>query len=232
MKYIGINHIEGAVSIAEMSPEQRPRERCDIYGPECLSDDELICVLLGSGAGNRRVQELAHDVSETICSVGNCIPEATELEKIRGIGFSKARQIVCAIELGRRLCLQKRQRCDNSEDAFSAFRHFGMLDQEHFLCMMLNGAREIMGINIVSVGLVNRTLVHPREVFSDSIRMRCTSVIVGHNHPSGNLEPSPEDIDVTERLVRAGEILGIKVIDHLIFSFDGFYSMKESGVMP
>ena len=96
---------------------------------------------------------------------------------------------------------------------------------------MLNGAHELMGVNLVTIGLVNRTLVHPREVFSDPIRMRATAIILAHNHPSGNLEPSPDDLEVTLRLKKAGLLLGIEVLDHIIFSSEDYRSMAETGEM-
>ena len=96
---------------------------------------------------------------------------------------------------------------------------------------MLNGAHELMGVNVVTVGLVNRTIVHPREVFSEPIKLRATAIVLAHNHPSGNLEPSPDDLEVTLRIRKAGLLLGIEVLDHIIFSTDDYMSMAESGEM-
>ena len=97
--------------------------------------------------------------------------------------------------------------------------------------IMLNGAHELIGVNLVTVGLVNRTLVHPREVFSEPLKSRATAIVLAHNHPSGNLEPSPDDMEVTLRIKKAGLLLGIEVLDHIIFSSDGYRSMMETGEM-
>jgi DNA repair protein RadC len=110
-------------------------------------------------------------------------------------------------------------------------RHFADRKQEHFICVSLNGANEIIATRVVSVGLVNKTQVHPREVFADPITDRASAVIVAHNHPSGSLEPSKEDIDITARLKSAGEILGIRLLDHVIFNSKGYYSFLEKGLI-
>ena len=102
--------------------------------------------------------------------------------------------------------------------------------QEHFLAISLNGAQEVLSINVCSIGLVNRTIVHPREVFSEALAQRATAIIVAHNHPSGVLEPSAEDREVTRRLKKAGDILGMPIIDHLVFSEEGFISMLEGSM--
>jgi DNA repair protein RadC len=110
-------------------------------------------------------------------------------------------------------------------------RHYADRRQEHFLCVSLNGANEIIATRVVSVGLVNKTQVHPREVFADPITDRASAVIVAHNHPSGSLEPSKEDIDITGQLRSAGEILGIRLLDHVIFNSKGYYSFLEKGLI-
>jgi DNA repair protein RadC len=110
-------------------------------------------------------------------------------------------------------------------------RHLADRKQEHFVCVSLNGANEVIATRIVSVGLVNRTQVHPREVFADPITDRATAVIVAHNHPSGSLEPSREDLDITRQIKSAGEILGIKLLDHVVFNQKGYYSFCEKGLL-
>jgi DNA repair protein RadC len=110
-------------------------------------------------------------------------------------------------------------------------RHYADRKQEHFICVSLNGANEVIATRVVSVGLVNKTQVHPREVFADSITDRATAVIVAHNHPSGSLEPSREDFEITDRIKSPGEVLGIRLLDHIVFNQKGYYSFCEKGLV-
>ncbi len=114
-------------------------------------------------------------------------------------------------------------------DILPVVRHYADRKQEHFLCLSLNGAHEVQSVRVVSIGLVNRTIVHPREVFADPLTDRAAAVVVAHNHPSGRVDPSMEDRDVTRRLKQAGDTLGIRLLDHLVFSTKGYYSFLEHG---
>ncbi|MBO4280070.1 MAG: DNA repair protein RadC [Spirochaetales bacterium] len=213
-------------SIKEMPRDDRPRERLHRLGPKGVSDLELLCAILGSGSSGRPVQDIAGDILEVI-EKGGFSPE--DFRGVPGLGPAKAAGICAGLELGRRMLSSRLRSCKDPAAIFDLIRHYGDRVQEHFLVIMLNGAHELMGVNVVTVGLVNRTLVHPREVFADPISMRATAIILAHNHPSGNLEPSPDDLEVTLRLKKAGHLLGIEVLDHLIFSSDGYRSMLESG---
>ena len=215
-------------SIKEMPREERPRERLHRLGPKGVSDIELVCAMLGSGTHGRPVQDLAEDILHLIDS-GKVSPE--DLQEVQGLGPAKVASICAGLELGRRMSSTRLRSCKDPASVFDLVRHYGDRVQEHFLVVMLNGAHELMGVNLVTIGLVNRTLVHPREVFSDPIRMRATAIILAHNHPSGNLEPSPDDLEVTLRLKKAGLLLGIEVLDHIIFSSEDYRSMSETGEM-
>ena len=215
-------------SIKEMPREDRPRERLHRLGPKGVSDIELVCAMLGSGSHGRPVQDLAEDILHLIDS-GKVSPE--DLQKVQGLGPAKVASICAGLELGRRMSSTRLRSCKDPASVFDLVRHYGDRVQEHFLVVMLNGAHELMGVNLVTIGLVNRTLVHPREVFSDPIRMRATAIILAHNHPSGNREPSPDDLEVTLRLKKAGLLLGIEVLDHIIFSSEDYRSMSETGEM-
>ncbi|MBP5162837.1 MAG: DNA repair protein RadC [Spirochaetales bacterium] len=215
-------------SIKEMPREDRPRERLHRLGPKGVTDIELVCAMLGSGSHGRPVQDLAQDILHLIDS-GSVSPE--DLQKVQGLGPAKVASICAGLELGRRMSSTRLRSCKNPASVFDLVRHYGDRVQEHFLVVMLNGAHELMGVNLVTIGLVNRTLVHPREVFSDPIRMRATAIILAHNHPSGNLDPSPDDLEVTLRLKKAGLLLGIEVLDHIIFSSEDYRSMAETGEM-
>ena len=215
-------------SIKEMPREDRPRERLHRLGPKGVSDIELVCAMLGSGSHGRPVQDLAKDILHLIDS-DKVSPE--DFQKVPGLGPAKIASICAGLELGRRMSSVRLRSCKDPASVFELVRHYGDRLQEHFLVVMLNGAHELMGVNLVTIGLVNRTLVHPREVFSDPIRMRATAIILAHNHPSGNLDPSPDDMEVTLRLKKAGLLLGIEVLDHIIFSSEDYRSMSETGEM-
>ena len=216
-------------SIREMPRDQRPRERLSSLGPKGVADLELLCIIIGSGSHRRPVQDIAQDILDLIDRRGSdhILPE--DIRGISGLGPANASRICACLELGRRYSFFRSRSCRNPASIFELIKHYGDRPQEHFLVIMLNGAHELMGVNVVSIGLVNRSLCHPREVFSDPLKARATAVVLAHNHPSGNLDPSPDDLEVTLRLKRAGQLLGIEVLDHIIFSSDDYRSMMESG---
>ena len=213
-------------SIKEMPSADRPRERLLRLGPKGVSDLELLCAILGSGSSGRPVQDIASDILEVLDSGGST---PADFRNVPGLGMAKAAGLCAGLELGRRMTPTRLRSCRNPGAIYEMIRHYGDRVQEHFLVVMLNGAHELMGVNVVTIGLVNQTLVHPREVFADPISMRATAIVLAHNHPSGSLEPSPDDLEVTLRLRKAGLLLGIEVLDHIIFSLDGYRSMMESG---
>lgn len=227
------NNIEWMSVVAEdrTGLERRPREKVEQKGIGSLSDLELVTLLISSGSADRSAVEIANELLGLLDSSED--PGFQALCTIRGMGKAKASTILAAIELGRR-----RQRLAGSAyitspgDIFREVRHYATRDQEQFIVLVLNGAHEVLNTFVSTVGLVNKTLVHPREVFSDPIARRATAVALAHNHPSGQLSPSDDDIAVTERLVRSGNLLGIRVLDHLIFTTAGYYSFMEHGIMP
>ncbi|MGE4454786.1 MAG: DNA repair protein RadC [Sphaerochaeta sp.] len=214
--------------IKEMAVCDRPRERLVQRGAEALSDQELLSILIGSGNRDRSVTAISKDLLSLLDK--KPIPSNEDLQSIDGLGMAKATLIGAALELGRRRLPAKRRQISTPSDIYPLIRHYAGRMQEHFLSVCLNGAHEVLSVNVCSIGLVNRTLVHPREVFGEAVRQRATAILVAHNHPSGNLEPSMEDKDVTRRLKQAGDILGIKVLDHLIFSEEGYLSMLEGNL--
>lgn len=149
------------------------------------------------------------------------------------VGLTQLQQarLSAVMELGSRMYGSRTERISAPHDAYMTVRHYAYCDQEQFIAIALDGGNRILSTYVTTRGLVNRTLVHPRETFAPALRLNATSVIVAHNHPSGLLEPSAEDISSTARLTEAGGILGIKVLDHLIFSTKDFFSMKEHGLL-
>jgi DNA repair protein RadC len=215
--------------IKDIPELDRPREKLRKKGPEALSDVELLAVLLGSGTKTHDVMALAGRILKTLDESGGR-PSLEELQAIEGVGPAKASLIAAALEFARRRIKPEGVRISFPPDVLPLIRHYADRKQEHFLCTSLNGASEVIATRVVSVGLVNRAQVHPREVFADPITDRASAVIVAHNHPSGGLAPSKEDIEITNRLKAAGETLGIKVLDHIIFNRTNYYSFLEQGI--
>lgn len=216
--------------ISELSSLDRPREKLLAKGEAALSDAELLSVLLGSGTRRMSVLDLSMSI---LSAVGGCLAnvDVETLLGVGGIGKAKACQVVAAIELGRRHLSPQLAVIKDAADALPYLMGIRSERQEHFVCLSLSGANEVLASRVVTVGLLNSNQVHPREVFSDPITDRAASILCAHNHPSGTLEASPEDLAITRRLVRAGEVLGIRVLDHLIVTTDGYLSMKSKGLL-
>lgn len=212
---------------------ERPcaRERLAEEGAGSLGDVELLSALLGTGTRGKGVLSLAEEVLARV-EPGSSPPTPAELCEIAGMGRAKAAAVAAALELGRRIYGLRERRIGGPKDLHPLIAHWADRKQERFLCASLNGAHELIAVRVVSIGLVNRTVVHPREVFADPIVDRACAVIVAHNHPSGRLEPSPEDLDITRRLRQAGELLGIDLLDHLVFDALSWLSFVERGLLP
>jgi DNA repair protein RadC len=206
---------------------ERPRERLCREGPNTLADQELLAVLLNTGIRGKNVTVLAGEVLDLLEHEKE-VPPIKEFTKIPGLGETKAAAITAMLELGRRYWGPTKTRVKNPADIYDLVRHYANRKQERFICISLNGAHEVLAVRVVSVGLVNRTIVHPREVFADPILDRCTGVCVCHNHPSGELSPSPEDDGVTFNLEKAAAVLGLRFVDHIIFSETAFFSYRKA----
>ncbi len=216
--------------IKDLSASERPREKLQVKGPEALSDLELMAILLGSGTKGSDVLTVAGRIVKVLDGRNEKL-SLGELQKIEGVGPAKASLIAAALEFARRRIRPEGLRISFPPDVLPLIRHFADRRQEHFICVSLNGANEVIATRVVSVGLVNKTQVHPREVFADPITDRASAVIVAHNHPSGSLEPSKEDLDITAQLKSAAEILGIRLLDHIVFNQKGYYSFLEKGLV-
>ncbi len=215
--------------VKHMAVEDRPRERMEQTSAQYLSDLELVMVLLGSGTKEAPIHTLAKRVLDLLDRNSN--PEMEDFLRIPGIGKAKACLLSASIEMGRRCNRFLGRQILKPQDLYVQIRHYSQRMQEVFLAVALNGAHEILSTTLVSLGTVSQSLVHPREVFAPAIEKRASALIVAHNHPSGDLNPSPEDVIVTKRIQKAGEILGIPVLDHLVFSETGCYSMLQHGQM-
>jgi DNA repair protein RadC len=227
---------ETTFTVRDLPREERPRERLLKLGSDALSSMELLALVIGRGVPGKSVMSIAQELLSKFGSVA-AICEATveELTAVKGLGPAKATQLKACFELGKRRELEPdrdRQEIKNPESIAKAVRH-RVKDKakEHFLLVILNTRNRITGVVTISVGTLNASLVHPREVFQKAIAHYASSVVLAHNHPSGDLDPSEEDLRITRRLVEAGKLLGIEVLDHIIITGKEHLSLKEKGLM-
>lgn len=208
----------------------KPREKMIAKGPEALTDIELVALILGSG--NKGIGVL--DLSKRVLAIYDefSLPTVQDLTAIDGVGPAKACQLSAALEFSRRRLMKKSLVIRNAQDLYPLVAHISTKKQEHFLCLSLTGANEVIATRTITIGLLNSSQIHPREVFADAISDRAASVIFVHNHPSGVRDPSKDDILVTDRLCKAGEILGINVLDHVIIAGNDLFSFREQGMLP
>lgn len=227
---------ESSFTVHDLPKPERPRERLKQFGPEALSAQELLALIIGRGVSKKSVMTIAQ---ELLIKFGNvkAISEATleELSQIKGIGFAKAAQIKACFELGKRQDLEPEQKDFDIKDPQSVVKAIraSIKDKakEHFKLILLNTRNKILGISTISIGSLNASIVHPREVFKDAIMHNAYSVVLAHNHPSGDPEPSEDDLTMTKRLIEAGKILGIEVLDHIIITKNGYFSFKDRGLL-
>jgi DNA repair protein RadC len=206
------------------------RERMVRFGSGSISNLDLVVAILGTGIPGKPVRKLAKEVLDQVTQSTHSF-DLNKLMVIAGMGEAKSCAVAAAIELGRRIFSTRGTRITMPKDAYPLLIHFADIRQEHFIVLSLNGGHEVNAVREITKGLINKTVVHPREVFADPITDRACAVIVAHNHPSGNLEPSEEDLEITRRLRQSGDILGIPMLDHLVFSEAGYFSFVEHGLI-
>ena len=214
--------------IDQIPEHDRPREKLLAKGAAALKDHELLAILLAKGTTKIDVMTLAQNLIPVIDDKGLSL-KVEDIEHLEGMGSVKAMVVIAAIEFARRRIKPEGAKIETPADLLPHVRHYADRKQEHFLCATINGANEILNIRVVSIGLIDRSPVHPREVFADALADRASAIIVAHNHPSGGLEPSPNDIDITMQLKSAGVIVGIDLLDHIIFNRSGYFSFLEEG---
>ena len=220
--------------IKEISKEERPRERLLKYGVNNLSNEELLSIVLRCGTKNKSVKELSTDILNMFKSVSN-LKEATinKLTKINGMGLSKSMVIVAMMELCKRVYLSSNEikiKLNNPQSIFEYTKYlFNNKNQELFYCLYFNNKQQLVGKELLFVGTVNKSLTHPREIFKYAYYYSATGIICLHNHPSGDINPSREDIDFTNAIVEIGIIQKIPIIDHIIVSDNNYYSFHDNG---
>jgi DNA repair protein RadC len=216
-------------TIKDLPEYERPREKLLQKGPKGLKDYELLAVLLGKGTAKQDVLSLAEKLVPVIDEKGMDV-SVEDLASFDGMGEVKAALVLAAIEFVRRRVKPEGIRIETPSDLLPHIRHYADRKQEHFLCASVNGANEVINIRVVSIGLIDRSPVHPREVFADPLMDRASAIILAHNHPAGPLKPSDADLETTRRLKQAGDIMGLAVLDHLIFNRTDYFSLLENGI--
>jgi len=227
-----------AIMVKDLPVDERPRERLLFSGAAALSNTELLAVLLRTGTREKSVihiaeEVLAHYKDRGLEAIVHMPP--AELAAVKGVGKAKAATVLAAVELGRRLSMKAAEHIvvvhDPEDAAHFALPRFRFEQREHFAVMLLDTKNHILGMPDVSVGSLQASVVHPREVFRAAIDYAAAAMILFHNHPSGDPTPSREDIAVTQRLVKAGKIMDIPVLDHIILGRECFLSLKEKGML-
>lgn len=222
-------------TLKSLPDAERPRERLRFFGADAVSTSELIAIIIGSGTRGCSVLQLAQQLLQRFGSLTS-LAEATieELIQVKGLGIAKATQLKAALSLGTRLVPLDEEgpkRLERPEQVFGLLKsEFQVYKQEVFCVLLLDAKGKLIKKEHVSLGTLTQALVHPREVFYPAIRHKAASLILAHNHPSGDPSPSSEDLEVTSRLVEAGRQIGIPIHDHVIIGRDGYVSLRERGV--
>jgi len=227
--------VEYRPTIKDLPIDERPRERLEHAGEGALSTSELLAIILRTGVGGESVLDMAQRLLSRYGGLpGLARASFAELEAEKGLGKAKTAQLKAALELGRRMLLVSpedrfvvRSPADVAQFLMAEMAH---LEQEHFRVLYLDTRNRLLGVETLYVGSLNVSHVRVGEVFRDAVKRNCAAIIVAHNHPSGDPTPSPEDVEVTRRLVEAGKMLDIEVLDHLIIGQQRFVSLRERGL--
>ena len=217
-------------ALRDLHKDDKPREKLLVKGAEALKNEELLAILLGSGVQGKDVRKLSKEIRammdkgiESLSLEGLC--------DIHGLGIAKASQILASLELSKRYLIKSNKRIIDAKDVYDELKAFSTKSQEHFLTITLDGASHIINTRTVFIGTLNQSLVHPREVFADAIADRAAGIIIAHNHPSGTLEASRADVQITQRLKEVSKLVGIELLDHVILSKQGYYSFSDEGLL-
>ncbi len=216
-------------TIKDLPEHSRPREKLQERGASALTDEELVAAILGMGTAGIDVRTMAKQVAGLIREHREALT-VDHLLSVPGMGLAKAAQILSAFELARRHLVKDGVKINCAKDVLPLVSDIAGKQQEYFLCISLNGANEVIEKRVVTIGLLDKSPVHPREVFADVIVDRAAAVIFAHNHPSGELQPSEADLRMHNQLTEAGKILGLRVLDHVIVTRKGYYSFQEAGL--
>jgi DNA repair protein RadC len=231
-----VENYDTKIGIKSWAEEDRPREKLSAQGRRALTDAELIAILIGSGSRNESAVELSKRILHHYDNDLNKLGKASinELSNFKGIGEAKAISIIAALEIGRRRNDFETKTPDtivSSKDAYNIMRRLLVdLNHEEFWIILVGRSQKVLAKELISKGGLSATVVDPKVIFGMALQHQSTGIIMVHNHPSGSLKPSQEDIHLTKKLSEAGKLLDIKVLDHLIISDNGFYSFADEGV--
>lgn len=223
-------------TLHDLPAEERPRERLEKIGVDNLSIQELLALIIERGRRGQNVLSIAQNLLAEFGSLTK-IKEASlkELQQVKGVGFATACKLKAAFKLGEK-ALAKHKRCgqkiESPEDVYHLLKQdLAAKKKEHFVVLSLSSRSRLISVDRISVGTLNANLAHPREIFQAGIQNSAASLILVHNHPSGELEPSADDLMITQKLKKAGQILDIEVADHIIIAADGFFSFAENKLL-
>ena len=221
----------------DVAPQDRPREKLERLGPHGLGDNELVALVLGSGSGDTGALAIANRLIASNGGLHGLARAGVDgLRHLVGVGPAKAARVVAAVELGRRTLVRgaagRRQLTSPRDLAAFLLPQYGTCAVEQFGIVMLDVKHRVIRVRIVSVGSLDSTIVHPREVFREAASASAAAVVLFHNHPSGDPTPSPDDLALTTRMVSAGDVMGIEVLDHVILADQRYFSLVESGRLP
>ena len=217
-------------ALRDLHKNDKPREKLISKGVQSLKNDELLSILLGSGVQGKDVRKLAKEIVALMDTDFDKLKLRT-LCDIHGLGIAKASQILASIELSKRYLIRSNKRITSAGEVYEVLKEFSTKKQEYFLSITLDGASHVINTRTVFIGTLNQSMVHPREVFADAIADRAAGIIIAHNHPSGTLEASRADIQITQRLKEVSKLVGIELLDHVILAKDGFYSFSDEGLL-
>ena len=227
-------------TIHDLPKSERPRERLQKFGPEALSAQELLSLVLGRGVRGESVLMTAQKLLSHFGSLEGVMNASSEdLQSVKGVGLAKASQLKACFEVARRVFTKneiaekvKQKEITSAKEVYELVKSkISNYTKEHLVVISFDSRNKFLGMDTVSIGILNASLIHPRETFDAAIRRHAAQIIVAHNHPSGEPEPSEDDLEITKRLVESGKILGIEVTDHIIVTKNGFFSFKEKNLL-
>lgn len=219
------------MKIKQLYKVDRPREKLEMKGSQVLRDEELLAIILRTGYKGKSVLEVAKGILKKYRGEKLASLSFEELRKIKGVGLSRAASLIAAFELSKRIFNKGEQalpKIEKPEDVIAQVTYLRDKKKEYFVALYLNARNQLIHKETVSIGNLNASLVHPREVFQPAITFSAASIILVHNHPSGDCQPSEDDLELTKKLIQAGEIIGIEILDHLVLSREIFLSFKEA----
>lgn len=227
------------IGIKNIPDNQRPFEKYQRSGASSLSDSELLAMILRTGSKDHDILSVSNDIIK-LCDEGKNLSSLIrlceqDLRSVKGVGRIKAAQLICIGELAKRIAWSKAERLLSFTDPGTIAEYYmerlRYLQQEHIVISMLDSKNRLIKDKVISIGSVNATLASPREIFKEALKYNAVSIVVLHNHPSGDSAPSKEDVEITDRLAKVGSLLNLKVLDHIIIGDREYYSFKEKGII-